>query len=203
MSTSFLFSRAYQITKAYVFSDCVLCVGKMGDDPSATWKSKIKRYSENTHFKDMSRIDGVPTEFEWKIITGIKTLGLREKIQSLMRDLQCELEHFTDRIIFMSIYNDIEWGAKGNTERCEYNSQTVAEYARRFPRGHWSFLGPGTEKTWYGTCTDKPDGSWDRVAEEVMLNISDSDHPTFRASSAFERRITKQRREKEVNTLQR
>ena len=30
-----------------------------------------------------------------------------EKFQSLMRDLQCEPEHFQDRIIFMSMYNDI------------------------------------------------------------------------------------------------
>ena len=39
MSTSFLCSKAYGITN--VFSDSVLCVGKMGDDPVATWKSKI------------------------------------------------------------------------------------------------------------------------------------------------------------------
>ena len=50
----------------------------------------------------------------------------------------------------MSMYNDIRWGAKGNTERCEYNSQTVAEYAHRFFRGHWSFVGPGLEEKWYG-----------------------------------------------------
>ena len=83
---------------------CALC-GKMGNDP----KSKIKWYSENNHFKDMNRIDGMPMEFEWKIFPGITTLGLLEKIQSLMRDLQCEPEHFKDRIIFMSITNDIEW----------------------------------------------------------------------------------------------
>ena len=92
MSTSILCSRACQITNAiaYVFSDSVLCVGKMGSDLFATWKSKIKWYSENKHFKDLNRIDGMPTEFEWKILTGITTLGLLEKIQSLMRDLQCE-----------------------------------------------------------------------------------------------------------------
>ena len=61
----------------------------------------------NNHFKDMSRIDGRPTEFEWKIFPGITTLGLLKKIQGLMRDLQCEPEHFNDRIIFMSMYNDI------------------------------------------------------------------------------------------------
>ena len=34
-------------------------------------------------------------------------------------------------------------------------------YARKFPRGHPSFVGPGPEEQWYGTYTDKPDGSWD------------------------------------------
>ena len=125
----------------------------MGDDPVATWKRRIKWYSENNHFKDMNRIDGMPTEFEWKIFTGITALGLLEKIQKLMTDLQCEPEHFTGKIIFMSMFHDTEWRVKGNTERCEYNSLTLAEHARRFPGGRWSFLGPGTEKEWYGTPT--------------------------------------------------
>ena len=77
-------------------------MGKMGEDPIATWKSKIEWYSGNNHFKDMNRIDGMPTEFEWKIFPGITTLGFLEKIQSLMRDLQCEPEHLNVRIIFMS-----------------------------------------------------------------------------------------------------
>ena len=113
-------------------------------------------------------------------------MGLLEKIQSLMRDLQCEHEHFKDRIIFVSMYNDIVLG-EGNTERCERNSPTVAEYVRKLFRGHWSFLGPGSEKKWFGTYTDKPDGSWDEIAENMMTNFSDFGHPKFRASCAFER----------------
>ena len=136
MSTSLLCEKSYQITNANAYG-----VGKMGDVPCATLKKKIKWHSESNHFKDLNRIDGMPTEFEWKIFPGITTLGLLEKIQSLMRDLQCEPEHFKDRIILMSMDNDIEWRAKGNPERCEYNSQTVANYVRRFLRGHWSFLG--------------------------------------------------------------
>ena len=143
MSTSLLCENANQITTQKATSSPTLCcVGKIRDDPIPTWKSKMKLYSEKNHFQDMNRIDGMPTELEWKMFPKITTLGLFEKIQSLMRDLQCEPEHFTDRIIFMSMYYDTEWGAKGNTERCEYNSQTVAEYARKFPHGHWSFLGP-------------------------------------------------------------
>ena len=138
---------------------------------------------ENNHFLDMNRIDGMPTKLEWKIFPGITTLGFLEKIQSLMRDLQCEPEHF----IFMSMYNDIVWNAKGDKEQCEYNSQTVANYARKFPRGHWSFLEldqkrNGTEPT----PTDLTDHGI-QLAENMMANFSGSGHPIFRASSAFER----------------
>ena len=65
----------------------------------------------------MNRIDGIPTEFKWKIFPRITTLGLLEESQRLMTDLQCEPEDFTDKIIFMSMYNDIEWKAIRNKER--------------------------------------------------------------------------------------
>ena len=72
MSTSLLHSRGYQYStaKVYVFSDSVLCLGKMGDDPVESWKSKIQWYSDNNCFKDLNRIDGQPMEFEWKIFPG-------------------------------------------------------------------------------------------------------------------------------------
>ena len=113
-------------------------------------KQSLQGNVSNRRYADGVRVENIP---------GIMTFGLLEKIQSLMRDLQCEPEHFNDRIIFMSMYNDIAWREKVNTERCEYNSQTVANYARRFPRGHWSFLGPGSEEKWHGTYTNRPDGS--------------------------------------------
>ena len=50
----------------------------------------------------------MPTEFEWKLFPGITTSGHREKIESLMGDLQCKPEQFNDRIIIMPMYNDIE-----------------------------------------------------------------------------------------------
>ena len=147
MQTSLLCEKVYRFTnaKAYVFTGSVLCLGKVRDDPIANWKRQIQWYSENNHFKEMNRIDGRPTEFEWKIFPGITALGLLEKIQQLLTDLQCEPE------LFMSMFNDIVWDAKGNTEQCVHNSQVVAEYARKFSRG----IGHC-----YGTYTHKPGGSW-------------------------------------------
>ena len=86
----------------------------------------------------------------------------------------------------MSMFNDIAWDAKGNEEFFN-NSKTVKEYAERFLRGHWSFLGLGSEKKWYGTCDCKPDGSWSRTAEKMLQNFAGSGHPVFRGTSALER----------------
>ena len=61
--------------KTYVFSDSVLCGRKIGDDPIANWKSKIKWFLENNHFKDTNRFDGMPTEFEWKNIPRNHNVG--------------------------------------------------------------------------------------------------------------------------------
>ena len=127
MSTSLLHSRAYQlsIAKVYVFSDSVLCLGKMGDDPVESWKSKIQWYSDNNYFSELNRKDGQLMEFEWKIFPGLTTVGILDQIQQMMGELQCEPENFTGRIIFMSMFNDIVWDAKGNDEICENNSKTI------------------------------------------------------------------------------
>ena len=102
----------------------------------------------------------------------------------MMGELQCEPENFTGRIIFMSMFNNIAWDAKGNHETCVNNSETLEQYN---PRGHWSFLGAGSEKKWYGTYDCKPDGSWGRTGEKMLLNFAGSGHPIFRGPSAFER----------------
>ena len=76
-----------------------------------------------------------------KKIPGFTTLQILTEIQNMVTEIKCEPEHFQGRIIFMSMFHDIVWGEKGNKERSEYTSQTVVDCARRFPRGHWSFLG--------------------------------------------------------------
>ena len=83
MSTSLLCEKAYRITNAKtdVFSDSVLCVRKMGDDLIAPGRAKLNGIRKNNHFKDLNRINGLPTEFEWKIFPEITTLSLLEKIQ--------------------------------------------------------------------------------------------------------------------------
>ena len=152
-----------------------------------SWKKQIQWYSDNNYFSELNRIDGQLVEFEWKIFTGFTTVGILNEIQQMMGKLRCEPETFTGKIIFMSMFNDIVWDAKGNDDICENNSKTIKQCARRFPRGHWSFPGPGSEKQWYGTYDHKPDGSWDRTAEKMLLNFAEINHPVFRGTSALKR----------------
>ena len=102
----------------------------------------------------------------------------------------------------MSMYNDIVWGERGNTEKCEKISVEVTNYTRRFLRGHWSFLGPGSEKKWCGTCSDKPDGDWDRTAERMMINFAESGQSKSCHQRPGKSRIKKQSKGKEVYSLQ-
>ena len=187
-STTLLCDKANEITNAKpTYSDSVLCLGSISDQPVEAWKNTIKWYWENRYLKDLDRIDGEPMELEWKIFSGFTTMGILEEIQKCMTELQCAPEQFKGRLIFMSMYNDTVWRDRGNTEKCIMNSVTVANCARRFLLGRWSFSGLGSEKKWCGTCWDKPDGDWDKTAELMMLNFEESGHPIFRATSALER----------------
>ena len=144
---------------------------------------------ETRYFKDLDRVDGEPMEFESKNFPGFTTLGILDEIQKIMAESKCEPEHFKGRIIFMSVYNDIDRTKRGNKENCNSNAHRNTEYARRFTQGHWSFLGPGSEKKWYGTHAHKPDREWEMTAEGMMLNFAESGHPVFRATSALEREL--------------
>ena len=95
----------------------------MGHDPVESWKRQIPWYSDNNYFSDLNRIDGQTMEFEWMIFQGFTTVGILTQIQQMMGELQCEPENFTGRIIFVSMFNDIVWDAKGNHEFCVNNSK--------------------------------------------------------------------------------
>ena len=64
-------------------------------------------------------------------------------------------------------------------------------FAKRFPAGRWSFLGPGSEKKWYSTYNERPRGEWDRAAELMMIKFRESGHTVFRATSPVSRETLK------------
>ena len=86
----------------------------------------------------------------------------------------------------MSMFNDISCDRKGNKDECLANAGVVKVLARKFGVGQWSFIGPGSEKKWYSS-ENSPQGAWDNIAEEMLLEFAESGHPTFHATTPLSR----------------
>ena len=130
---------------------------------------------------------GEPKDFEWKNSTGFTTVEILDEIQKMMTKSKCEPEQFKGKIIFMSMYNDIDWTKRGNKENCLAKALKNAEYASKIPARTLVGSRVWIREEWRGTHLTTPDGEWDKTAEGMMLNFADRGHPIFRATSALER----------------
>ena len=83
----------------------------------------------------------------------------------------------------MSMFNDISCDGKGNEEECLANARVVSIFAKKFGIGQWSFIGPGSEKKRYSMEENRPQGIWDHIADEMLLEFAESGRPIFRATS--------------------
>ena len=106
---------------------------------SQVWEEIIEYFVSTPQHRELDNIDGEPVVFKWKIFPGHTTLDLLQEVQELIeKELKIQPQNFEDRIIFMSMYNDIDWTRKGNQQVCEENASRGADYARHFSKGHWS-----------------------------------------------------------------
>ena len=96
------------------------------------------------------------------------SLQILQEIQNGLRKRNIEPERFTDHIILVSMFNDTDWSLKGNEGFCVSNAENVKECAKRFSQGHWTFLGPGDEKKWYGIPHYTPEGQSDFTANQMV-----------------------------------
>ena len=78
-------------------------------------------------------------------------MSILQEIQKDLARKNIQPEEFKDRIIFMSMFNDIDW--KKNDENCISNAEKVKNYAMKFSQGHRDILGPGSEEKWYGSSS--------------------------------------------------
>ena len=98
-----------QRTKVYVFSDSVLCLGKIFENPESddAWEQRLGWIKSSQNYRNF----GEPMEFE-----------LSEEVKSLLYRLRETPEKFTGRVLFMSMFNDISCGTKDNEEECMANA---------------------------------------------------------------------------------
>ena len=163
-----------QSAKVYVFSDSVLFLGKIHQNPESNeaWKKRIEWITSSQSYRDYDGINGEPTEFEWNIFPGFDTLQLCGKIKDLLSRLGETPETFTGRILFMSMFNDISCGTRDNEQECLANARLVSLYARNFGKGQWSFIGLVSEKKW---------------AERIWIEFAESGCPIYRATTPLSR----------------
>ena len=91
-----------QRTKVYVFSDSVLCLRKIFENPESNeaWEQRLGWIKSSQNYRNFDRIDGEPMEFQWNIVPGFNTLQLSDEVKSLLYRLGETPENFTGRIFF-------------------------------------------------------------------------------------------------------
>ena len=62
--------------------------------------------------EDFRCIDGEAVELEWNLFPGFTTLQNLQQIQNDMQSENTTPEQLFDRIILMSMFNDIDWTKK-------------------------------------------------------------------------------------------
>ena len=158
-----------QRAKVYVFSDSVLCLGRIHQHPESNeaWKKRIGWITSSQSYRNIDGINGEPTEFEWNIFPGFNTLQLSSAI--------------------MSMFNDISCGAKDNEKECLAHARVVSLYARRLVKdtGHSLVLVPKRSGT--PSKRDSPQGIWDNIAEKMLVEFAESGCPIFRATTPLSR----------------
>ena len=117
--------------KVYVFSDSVLCLGKVNQNPASNtvWEENLSWVNSSSQYRTLDTIEGEPMEFEWNIFPGFTTLQLCNKVHEFMSKMSDPSE-FKGRMIFMSMFNDILWRSEDNERECNANADLVSIYAR-------------------------------------------------------------------------
>ena len=86
----------FQRAKVYVFSDSVLCLGRIHQHPQSNqaWKDRIVWIITEKSYRDFDGINGESTEFKWNIFPGFTTLQLCGKVTDLLSRLGETPENF-------------------------------------------------------------------------------------------------------------
>ena len=85
-------------------------------------------------------VDAREVQFIWHVSSGASTLDIKKHVQEHLHGQTPE--SFDEGIMFMFMFNDVEWTKIGSTEIYSHNAQEVAVVARQLKPGHWCFLGP-------------------------------------------------------------
>ena len=111
-----------------------------------------------------------------------------------MQERNIEPEKFGDRIIIMTMFNDIEWTRKGNREICISNSEKSQDVREEILAGTLDVPRPWRRKE----GNYKPEGKWNSIASQMVQRYKETGHPVFTSASALSRGILRKLKGKET-----
>ena len=71
-------------SKVRVYSDSVLCLGRMNESKNAItrWKVQVEEFKMSPSYRELLGIDAEATELEWNIFPGFSSLQIHQEIQN-------------------------------------------------------------------------------------------------------------------------
>ena len=165
--------------KVCVYADSVLCVGQVKDISGATerWPGQVENLKMYSSYQDEVGLDREPIEFEWNIFPEFSSLSLLREIQNDLESKNIKPEDFKDRTIFMSMKSRITpWSFDQDIGRFWVQDRKRTGMAiPMIKKRHWN-------------CT----------ANKMVHPFKETDHSVFKSTSAWSRRILKQREAMEI-----
>ena len=125
------------------------------------------------------------------IFPGFPTFSILQEIQKDLEEKNIQPENFEDRIIFMSMFNDILW--KSDDENCISTLRKSRITRRNSFQDFELFCVQGRKRDGMATLTIKKDSSI-RTANKMVQHFKETGHPIFISTSALSRGILFQKR---------
>ena len=124
-------------------------LGKMSDHSEANqrWENQVEEFRQCNSYRELLGIDGEP---ENRLSSsGIFSLDYGRSSRRSRKT--CMIETVKLKMLIESSSCQCSITSNGQREEIRnmyFKYRKVKKYAKRFSRGHWSFLGPGDEKKW-------------------------------------------------------
>ena len=185
--------------KVRVYSDSVLCLGKMSDHSEANrrWKSskKINSPSLARNYKELMENRFSSSE--------IFSQDLRHRIFSKRSRETWKIELLSLRILKIKS-SACQCSMISNGQRKEIqnnvfqipNKSRITRRDSREDNEHSTAL--GDEKKWYGTLSKTPERKWDSTATKMMERFKETGHPIFKSICALSRGILKRKNNRDT-----
>ena len=116
--------------------------------------------------------------------------GIFSKIQYIAT--QWRSQKFTEQIwrntrnfhkknhVYVDVQRHFLWNTRQWRRMCGKCSTRIF-VCKRFGKGQWSFVGPGSEKKWYSISEDSPQREWENIVERMLVGFAENRCPIFRA----------------------